>query len=233
MLKITEKITFNNATATEYDRGIRRTLPTYDTLFRLVQAHFRKQLAENSELLIIGAGGGTELALLGPENPNWTFTAVDPSADMLDLARYKAKKCQIENQIHFIEGTLEEISQPSFYDAATLILVLHFIPNDEEKRTLLKQVHSHLKRGAPFVIATMFGNIESEVFNELINIWKAYWLDTTNLTEEKVNEMEKTIRNLSIMTEEKLQAMLKEAGFTRITKFFQTNMFGGWVCCAT
>ncbi len=229
---MTNKLNFNQNTATEYDRGIRRTLPTYDVLFRLIQAYFRKQLAAESEFLIVGAGGGTELALLGPENLKWTFTAVDPAPAMLDLARDKAAQFQLTDRVKFIEGTIEKVNDTHDYDAATLVLVLHFIQDNEDKLRLLKQIRARLKSDAPFVLAAMYGDRENPEFDELFALWKAYWLDTTRLTEEEINEMEKTVRNLSFIPETKIITMLKEAGFTNITKFFKTNMFGGWICKA-
>lgn len=232
MLIIADKLNFNVDTANEYDRGIRRTLPTYNVLFRLVQAYFRKHLEEDSEILIVGAGGGNELVLLGSQNPTWTFTAVDPAPAMLTLARNKANEYQLSDRVNFIEGTIGHVNPPQLYDAATLILVLHFIQDDADKLEQLTLIRERLKSEASFVLVTMYGDAESTEFEELISLWKAYWLDTTSLAEAEVNQMEKTVRNLSFISEDKLLTMLKEAGFTNIVKFFQTNMFGGWICSA-
>lgn len=229
---MTNDMNFDHEMATEYDKGVRRTLPTYDALFRLVQAYFRHNIKKNSDVLIVGAGGGTELAILGPENPNWTFTAVDPAAAMLDLARDKAKHLQLLDRVNFIEGTIHNAPEKHLYDAATFMLVLHFIEDDAEKLHQLKEIRKRLKSGAPFVLASMYGNPDNPEFDELFALWKAYWLDTTNLTKDEVDEMEKTVRGLSFIPEEKILAMLKEAGFSSIAKFFTTNMFGGWTCKA-
>lgn len=227
-----KQMNFDATMATEYDRGIRRTLPTYDALFRLIQAYFRKNIEANSNLLIVGAGGGTELTTLGPENPGWAFTAVDPAPSMLDLARHKAEQVNLTDRVHFIEGTIDQVEATSLYDAATFMLVLHFIEDDAVKLQQLKSIRKRLKNGAPFVIAAMYGDRESEEFEELFALWKAYWCDTTNLSEAEVDEMEKTVRKLSFISEEKLVGMLGEAGFGHIAKFFTTNMFGGWICKA-
>lgn len=229
---MTNKMNFDLETATEYDRGVRRTLPTYDALFRLVQAYFRKNITSESDILIVGAGGGSELALLGPQNPPWTFTAVDPAPAMLDLARDKVKTLQLTDRVRFVEGTIEDVDETQLYDAATFMLVLHFIEDDDVKLQQLKNIRSRLKSGAPFVLASMYGDPKSEEFDELFALWKAYWLDSTHLSEEEINEMEKTVRGLSFIPEEKILAMLKEAGFSNIAKFFTTNMFGGWICKA-
>lgn len=227
-----QQMNFDTTMATEYDRGVRRTLPTYDALFRITQAYFRKNLATNSEILLVGAGGGTEIAILGPQNPGWTFTAVDPAPAMLALARDKAEQLSLTDRVNFIEGTIEHVDDVHVHDAATFMLVLHFIQDDEEKLQQLKNIRKRLKNGAPFVLSTMYGDPKSAEFEELLSLWKAYWLDTTNLSEVEVDDMEKTVRQLSFIPEDKIVWMLKEAGFGNIAKFFTTNMFGGWVCKA-
>lgn len=229
---MTNELNFNRETATEYDRGVRRTLPTYDALFRLMQAYFRQHIEEVSRVLIVGAGGGTELTTLGPANPNWTFTAVDPSQEMLTMARLKAEQLNLTDRVHFIEGLIDAVDETHLHDAATFMLVLHFIEDDAVKLQQLKNIRKHLKNGAPFVIAAMYGDRESEEFEALFALWKAYWLDTTNLSKEAVNDMAMTVRKLSFIPEEKIRALLTEAGFGSIAKFFTTNMFGGWICKA-
>ena len=230
--KMTNNMDFDEKMATEYDKGVRRTLPTYDSLFRLVQAYLRKHTETEADVLIVGAGGGTELAILGPENPQWTFTAVDPAAPMLDLARDKVQHLQLTERVEFIEGTIDNVKTDTFYDAATFMLVLHFMQDDAKKLQQLASIRERLKPGAPFVLATMYGNPDSTEFNELFLLWKAYWLDTTDLTAEEMDDMEATVRDLSFIPEEKIVDMLQEAGFGNIAKFFTTNMFGGWICRA-
>lgn len=223
---------FDKKMAAEYDRGVRRTLPTYDSMFKLVQAYLRANMAQQDRVLIIGAGGGNELATLGPANPGWTFTAVDPAPPMLDFARMKAIDLKMEDRVEFVEGTVNDVADGKLFGAATCMLVLHFIEDIDEKRKLLKKIRHHLSPGAPFVMASMYGNPNDSAFDELFALWKAYWLDSTKLTEVEVNEMEKTVRKLSFIPEEEIVHLLQEAGFGKIAKFFTTNMFGGWICKA-
>ncbi|MCZ2260183.1 class I SAM-dependent methyltransferase [Sporosarcina sp. G11-34] len=229
---MTEKMTFDKDMATEYDKGVRRTLPTYDAMFRLVQAYLRAHTEEHADLLLIGAGGGNELTAFGPTNPNWTFTAVDPAPPMLDIARMKAIDLKMTDRVEFIEGTIDDVEIGKIYDAATCMLVLHFIPDNDEKLHLLKKIRQHLSPGAPFVLASMYGDANTPAFDELFVLWKTYWLDSTDLTEADVDEMEKAVLGLSFLPEEEIARLLQEAGFGKIAKFFTTNIFGGWICKA-
>ncbi len=230
---MTDKMKFDKEMATEYDKGVRRTLPTYDSMFKLVRAYLRANIAQQENVLIVGAGGGTELATLGPTNPDWTFTAVDPSPPMLDFARMKAQYLDMIDRVEFIEGTVDDVKKEALFEAATCMLVLHFIADLDEKLRVLKKIRLHLAPGAPFVIATMYGDANDPAFDELFALWKAYWLDSTKLTVTEVDDMEKAVRALSFIPEEEIVSLLSEAGFGNIAKFFTTNMFGGWICKAT
>ena len=229
---MTDKMEFNITMSAEYDKGVRRTLPTYDSMFRLVQAYLRANTEQHANILLVGAGGGNELTTFGPSNPGWTFTAVDPAPPMLDIARMKAEDLKLTDRVDFILGTIDNVDASNTYHAATCMLVLHFIVNVDEKLLLLKKIRQLLTSGAPFVLVSMYGDTSHPEFDELFALWKAYWLDTSDLTIVEVDEMEKTVRGLSFIPEEEILHLLREAGFGKIAKFFTTNMFGGWICKA-
>ena len=226
------KMEFDASIAQEYDKGVRRTLPTYDPMMRLSQTFLRSNLNEDASLLVIGGGGGNELKAFGPANPGWRFAAVDPSKAMLEVAKVKTKELEMEDRVEFIHGTVTDVPAESVYDGATCLLVLHFIAEAEDKLALLKKVRSHLKPGSPFVLVSKVGDPALPEFKKLVSLWKNYWLDNTRMTEEKVEELMKGTLTESVIPEEKLRELLAEAGFHRIAHFFQTNHFGGWICHA-
>lgn len=218
--------------ATEYDKGVRRTLPTYDPMLRLSQTFLRSNLIGNASLLIVGGGGGNELKAFGPSNPDWNFTVVDPSKAMLEVAGVKAKQMGMNGRVELINGTILDVPAEYTFDGATCILVLHFIADIGEKLALLKKVRLQLKPGAPFILVSKFGDPSNPEFKELVSLWKNYWLDTTSLSETKVEELMKGSLTESSISEEKILELLCESGFNRIANFFKTNHFGGWICHA-
>lgn len=229
---MSNELVFNEETATEYDKGVRRTLPTYDSILKLVQTYLRTNTETDANILVVGAGGGNELITFGSTNPDWTFTAVDPAPPMLDIAKMKAEHLKMSERVNFIEGTVDDVETDKLYNGAACMLVLHFIQDVDEKLHLLKKIRQHLAPGAPFVMACMYGDVNDSEFEALLSLWKAYWLDATNLTMVEVEDMEKSVRKLSFIPEEEIVQLLSEAGFDNIAKFFTTNMFGGWICKA-
>lgn len=220
---------FNNTLANEYEKGIRRTLPSYDAMLRLIQTFYHSTLPEKAKILIVGAGSGNEILQLAEGRPFWSFTGIDPSESMLKIAKERLKS--LTNRMSFHQGTILDTQlSTENYDAASLVLVLHFIQDYEDKLSTLKEIAKHLKPGAPFVLVSKYGepgSIETEL---QFDLWRSYWLQHTKLSVSDVAEMEKSIRSLSFMREEDIVTLLQKAGFIKPSRFFATTLFGGWVC---
>jgi len=220
---------FNNTLANEYEKGIRRTLPSYDAMLRLTQTFYQSTLPEKAELLVVGSGSGNEILQLAEHKPDWSFVGIDPSEAMLQIAGERLKS--LPNQISLYQGTILDTKLPTGeFDAASCILVLHFINGAQEKLATLKEIANNLKPGAPFVLVSKYGQPGSLETELQFDLWRAYWLQHTKLTSSEVADMEKSIRSLSFMPEEDILTLLQEAGFTKPSRFFATTLFGGWIC---
>jgi tRNA (cmo5U34)-methyltransferase len=71
-----------NFLATDYDIGVRQSIPGYDALLSMLAALFQIYLTDRAHILVVGAGGGNEIGTLGQTHPTWQFTGVDPSEKM-------------------------------------------------------------------------------------------------------------------------------------------------------
>lgn len=225
---------FNTDMALAYDTTTRISIPSYDALFTMVQAYFRANLGDQAaSLLVVGAGGGNELTAWGPSNSKWTFTGVDPAAEMLKIAQGKAAQLGMESRVRLIQGTVEEMPHSDGqFDAGSCILVLHFIAGDQAKGELLGAIKARLKPGAPFVLVSACGNPAEAEFHNRLEVWKTFWLQGGH-TPDKVAEMGNSIvTRLSLLPDQQIEALLAEAGFARITRFWATGIFAGWVCHA-
>lgn len=224
-----DDLEFDMEMAREYDKGIRRALPTYDAMFRIVQSFLRAHVKDAANILVVGAGGGNEIVTFGKANPTWTFVGVDPSEAMLEVALQKAKNEGIEERVTIQTGTIEQVDLTGDFNGATCLLVLHFVETKEEKLSLLRTVNELLAPGSPFVLVSMYGDPSNSEFNERMNLWKSIWLDLTDLTQDDVEEMEESVRELSFISSTEIEELLEKAGFERITQFFSTTLFGGWI----
>ncbi|WP_240420661.1 class I SAM-dependent methyltransferase [Paenibacillus periandrae] len=229
---MTEDVTFNSKMAEAYEKNARISVPSYDSLFAMVQAYYRLQLGDNAaSLLVIGIGGGNELSAWGPSNPRWTFTGVDPSEEMLKIAKHKVIELGLESRASLIQGTIDDLPQAdSKFDAASCILVLHFIDDVQEKLKLLGSIKDKLKSGAPFVLVSAYGNNDESEFQARLNVWKSFWIDAGREPSEVDKLISSGITKLSLLPEKQIEALLAESGFTKITRFYSTVLMAGWIC---
>ena len=228
-----DDLEFDMEMAREYDKGIRRALPTYDAMFRMVQSFLRAHVKDAANILVVGAGGGNEIVTFGKANPTWTFVGVDPSEAMLEVALQKAKNEGIDERVTIQTGTIEQVDLNEEFNGATCLLVLHFVETKEEKLSLLRTVNELLEPGSPFVLVTMYGDQSEPEFDVRMNLWKSIWLDLTDLTKDEVEGMEESVRELSFSSSTEIEGLLEQAGFERVTQFFSTTLFGGWIAHST
>ncbi|MFJ7668860.1 class I SAM-dependent methyltransferase [Lysinibacillus sp. NPDC097195] len=220
---------FNSTLANEYEKGIRRTLPSYDAMLRLTKTFYQSALQEQAHFLVIGSGSGNEILQLAEQRPHWSFVGIDPSEAMLEIAEHRLQP--LSNDISLLQGTILTATMPDKkFDAASCILVLHFIASYEEKLATLQGIASHLKTGAPFVLVSKYGQLNSVETELQFDLWRAYWQQHTKLSATDLANMEQSIRSLSFMREEDIVALLQQAGFTQPSRFFATTLFAGWIC---
>lgn len=126
-----------------YDDHIRKLIPGYELVHQQIEAILSTELPETAHILIVGCGTGYELSYLLEQHPDWTFTAIDPSAAMLEQAR-KNLNSMDRQRVKFVQSTIQDLNQPDTFDAVLAILVAHFIPNSE-KNGFFQTIHQCLK----------------------------------------------------------------------------------------
>jgi len=70
-----------------YAEGPARQVPGFHALQRMTALLLAESVPAEGTVLVLGAGGGLELKVFADAQPGWRFIGVDPSAEMLDLAR--------------------------------------------------------------------------------------------------------------------------------------------------
>lgn len=207
-----------------YVEGPARLVPGFHDLQKMTGLLLAERVRDDAHVLVLGAGGGLELKAFADAQPGWRFCGVDPSAEMLGLA--KRTLGPQASRAHLHEGYIDSAPAGPF-DAATCLLTLHFLPEDERRRTLT-EVHRRLTPGAPCVVAHhSFPQDGGE---------KAKWLarfaafaaasGMPNMTPETAAAMGERLPVLSPEHDEKL---LREAGFVDVALFYAGFTFRGWV----
>jgi tRNA (cmo5U34)-methyltransferase len=211
-----------------YDAKIRHLVPGYEVIFNVILALLHQKLPQQANLLIVGAGGGNELSVFG-HGSQWQLTGIDPSAEMLNAATRKVEALGLSERVRLIQGTLEDVPLTTLFNAATSVLVMHFLPDDGSKLSFLKSIHQLLESGSPLFLVDFGGEKGSEQFEQILSAWKFHAVHTGAPLEFIEEQLEKVIPNFMVIPEERVIELLREAGFTEIVLFYKVLMFSGWV----
>lgn len=223
------KDTFHAARAQRYDDTIRRVIPGYDTLHAMSGLILQQEVGDAAHLLVVGCGTGAELGFLGTSEPGWRFTACDPAAGMLEVARARVAAAGLTARVDLHACSADGLPEDAIFDAATCLLVLHFVPDDGSKLALLKSVARRLRPGAPLVLADMNEDPRSARYQRLLGVW-ARWQIAQGIDATEVDKgLAHVRRDIHFVTEDRLTALLAEAGFTPPERFFGAFLFGGYV----
>ena len=182
-----------------------------------------------SEVLVTGSGTGMEIINLCQRNPQWKLTGIEPSADMMEVAENQITARGFTERVQLYRGYLDSTPETQVYDAATLLLVMHFIPDDGSKLLLLQNIAKRLRSGATFVLADLHGDRESTHFQQLLSAWKYFYFKRLgNPSVEDEDNFKKAINSIYFVSETRIFSLLETAGFSEITRFYNAFLFGGW-----
>jgi len=215
--------------AEAYDKRVREAIPGYDALHVLSCQIVAEATSGQGRALVIGAGTGSECIALAQSCPNLTVVGVDPSKEMLAHAGAKVASHNLVDRIRLYPSRVGELPKFEPFDAATLLLVMHFLKDDGAKQTLLEEIAGHLKPGAPLVLADMFGDW-NQPWQQQLRVWWRHLQLAAGIPEAEVEKGFRHIdRDIFPLEEERLAALLQAAGFTPPQPYFRALCFGGWV----
>ena len=142
------------------------------------KAAYRKKLAKTQEyfrpdmeILEFGCGTGSTAIYHAPRVKS--IRAIDISPKMLEIARERAARANVDN-ISFECTTLEEIdAQDGSFDVVMAMSILHLL---EDREATLARVNSLLKPGGVFISSTICAGGRPGLFNLIAPIGRFFGL---------------------------------------------------------
>lgn len=213
------------ATVASYAERTARIVPGLHDLHRMAGVLLAECAPADARILVLGAGGGLELRAFAELQPDWQFDGVDPSADMLKLARTTLGPFVSRVRLH--EGYIDSIPLGPF-DGAACLLTLHFLDRTERLGTL-EAIHQRLKPGTPLVVAHhSFPNEGLERDQWLAR--NAAFAVAAGMPATQASSGAVAIKErLPVLTPQQEVDLLGEAGFTDVELFYAGFTFKGWV----
>lgn len=224
---------FDTSRANEYAKQSRIALAGYDACHDLAACMLAASLGHSpsANVLVVGAGGtAQEIIAMASLEPDWHFTAVDPSAPMLDAATQQLQAHDLQHRTTVQLGLVDDLLADQLFDAATLIGVLHHLNGDEPKLAILRSIQARLKPGAPLIVAGNHYAYASQPL--LLAAWGQRWRQQGASAEEVKAKLGKILQGADPPhSEAAVQALLHEAGFGEATRFFSSLFWGAWLTC--
>jgi tRNA (cmo5U34)-methyltransferase len=222
---------FDPARAGEYETQSRIALAGYDACHELSACMLAAALGSGTtaRILVAAAGGGArEIITAGALEPQWRFTAVDPSQPMMDLALARLGEAGLLDRTEVVLGTVDELPADDRFDAATLIGVLHHLPGDEAKHAILRSLALRLKPGAPLILAGNHHAYTSEPL--MLAAWGERWRMQGATADEIKAKLGKILQGADPPdSEEAVASLLDDAGFEPPLRFFSSLFWGAWI----
>ncbi len=211
-----------------YAENAIRRVPGLNDIHRMSALLMAEQTPTDGRVLVVGAGGGMELKFFAQSFPGWHLHGIDPSAEMLDLARSSLGPMASRVQLH--HGYIDAAPEGPF-DAASCLLTLHFT-TEAERCQILRQIHARLKPGG--VLVAMHYSISQDPAER--DLWLsrcAAFAASTGIDPEQAKATAVAIgKQLPILAPAQDEALLQRAGFSDIKTFYVGLAFRGWVAYA-
>lgn len=204
-----------------------RLVPGFHDLQRMARLLLAETTPPDGRVLVVGAGGGLELRAFAEAQPGWRFVGVDPSVEMLKLARRTLGPLADRVDLH--EGYTASAPAGPF-DAASCLLTLHFLPA-EERLSTLREIRRRLKPGAAFVVAhhSIAEGPERDLWLDRFGAFAA----TNGVAFDPAKGGVRALGEaLPILSPDAEVGLLSAAGFTNPQLFYAALTFRGWIAYA-
>lgn len=212
-------------TVANYIDNLTRQVPGLQALHRMTTLLLAEHVPDRGSVLVLGAGGGAELKALADAQPTWQLLGVDPSAEMLLLARQTLGADA--HRVELIQGYIDDAPHTE-HSGATCLLTLHFLSVQARLQTLIA-LRSRLKPGAPLIIA--HHSVPDDPARKQAWLRRSAVFSGATGTEADARAAVFAER-LPTLSPEAEEALLQQAGFQRIEQFYTALSFRGWVAYA-
>ena len=220
---------FDPSRAAAYDRQARVALAGYEAMHELGACCLAAALGPGGQrsLLVVGVGTGQEIVTIAGLEPTWRFTALDPSAAMVAIAEERLGALDLLGRTRLVTGEIGALPEAR-HDGATLIGVLHHLPDAASRIDLLQAIARRLGPGAPLILGGNYRTYDSEPL--LCAAWRQRWRQQGVAAEDVEAQFARITQGVvPPESEAEVVRLLAAAGLVRPTRFFSSLFWGGWI----
>jgi len=215
---------FNEEVARVFDDMVKRSVPFYEEVARILLSLAHVYCSEGSRIYDIGCSTGSTLLLL---SQNLAFPlqliGIDNSQAMIGRAQEKLGAAKEEDSKTFLcKSALDEV-----YEGAALIIcnyTLQFISVRDRKK-LLSKLYSGLKPGGMLFLSEKIRYADPEMQEAITGIYEAY-KRSRGYSQNEIEKKKEALENVLVpVTLEEQISWLKECGFRTVDVAFKWHCF--------
>ena len=226
---ISDSFDFEGDYGEGYEELARALIPGYLSSFRQAVALLEGRIGSDPHLLVVGAGTGVEIITIQMLHPTWRCTGIDPSRQMVDIARDRIVEAGLGHSVELRNEYVHDLPQDIRFDAATCFNVMHFLADDGSKEMLLQSISDRLSSGASFVLFDLHGAKTDPEYDEQYTAWRAYWRIRGMEEKDRLAFQAKIETGIRWIPESRILQLLKATGFVDVRRFFRGLLYGGWI----
>ncbi|MDE2834883.1 MAG: class I SAM-dependent methyltransferase [Bacteroidota bacterium] len=192
-------------------------------------AHLQQRQPEEARVLIVGCGTGREIKVFAPGAPRWHFDAVDPAIEMIRWTDQLARSIGVENRVTLHHAFTHELDLSYRFDGATIINVMHFMPDDGNKDRLIESVVERVRPGGSVMLFDLHGDQNQEYFQLFFDAWISY-MDLRGYTGQKKERLlNRLAAGIAYVSEERVLEICARAGLKLIRRYWGGLLYTAWL----
>ncbi len=210
-----------------YDLVVQQLIPGYASLARLSVALLSSSplaSGQDAAVLVAGCGTGAELLEADAQRPDWQLTAIDPSAEMLAVAR---QRLQNRGRIEWHHATVEQLGAEARFDGALSVLVLQSLPDDGTKLAFLSALARSLRPQGQLVLVDLMRPERSPLSAQVAQAWRCF--QRASGVDGEAVDLTAQIQGFHPIGIARLTALAEAAGLSDPAPFFQALDFQGFL----
>ena len=155
--------------ARDFEKVKRKVIPGYREIEKCIFSYLPFTQSRKIAVLELGTGTGALALDLLKHFPRATYTGVDFSSKMLEIASHRLRKC--DQRVTLQNADLNKVKIAGRYDLIISLFTIHHIVN---KKGLLKHLYKMLKPGGCFFYADVAVSKNKRLEKRFIEGWKDF-----------------------------------------------------------
>lgn len=225
-LKKITPFSFNEEVATVFDDMVRRSVPFYDEIHKILCDLLNYHYQKNDIIYDLGHSTGTTIKILNNflDDKSGQFIGVDNSKAMIKKSREKLGHL---SNVQIIE---DDISNIEFKECGIVIMnyTLQFIPV-KKRETLLKKIYQALRPGGIFILSEKIESNSKVIQNLLTDLYYDF-KRRNGYSELEISQKREALENVLIpLTPTEQLKMLQKSGFKEPEMIFRWYNFSSFI----